>query len=429
MMSAVPLSNAVPRDIARRSIPLVALALLCSTAARDVLSPLQELMKTDLEINDNQVAVLQGLALALPLALVSIPLGRLVDRSKRTLILVALTLCCAVGCLLTAVARDFPTMFVARMLVGVGAAAGTPAAISLASDYSRREVRGRIFSILGMGQVLGGALPFVTVGVLLGGLPSAFHGVAWLGDLVPWRLVQLVFAAGMALAAVLLLSLREPVRNEVGSEFGGSVMNALWELWTFRRVMVPLVLGIALVQMADTAAGIWVVPLLTRVFHQTPEQFGGWMGGLIFVSGCTGTLLGGVFADFCQRRGGRSGIAYGAMVAALVSIASSCMPIMPTVPLLAGALAVFITCGILATVLGSTAVVLILPNELRGISSSVINAISILVSFGVAPSLVSLLEGIMGSQGDIRAALMIVSMATSLLGALAFYRAARTSRE
>lgn len=428
-MSAIPLPEVVPRVIARRSIPLVALALLCGTAARDVLSPLQELMKTDLQINDNQVAVLQGLAVALPLALVSIPLGRLVDRSTRTLILVALTLCSAVGCALTAVARDFPTMFLARMLVGVGAAAGTPAALSLASDYSRIEIRGRVFSILGMGQVLGSALPFVTVGVLLSGLPSAFHGVVWLGDLAPWRLVQLLFAGGLVLAALMLMSLREPVRNELGSEFGGSAMSALRELWTFRKVMLPLVLGIALVQMADTAAGIWVVPLLTRVFHQTPEQFGGWMGGLIFICGCSGTLLGGILADICQRRGGRGGIIYGAMVAAMVSIASSCMPIMPTVQLLACALGVFIVCGILATVLGSTAVVLILPNELRGISSSAINAISILVSFGLAPSLVSLLDEGIGSHGDIRVALMIVSMATSVLGALAFYWAARASRK
>ena len=272
-------------------------------------------------------------------------------------------------------------------------------------------------------------MPFVTVGVLLSGLPSAFHGAIWLGDLAPWRLVQLVFAGGMVLTALMLMSLREPVRKELGSEFGGSAMSALRELWTFRRVMLPLVLGIALVQMADTAAGIWVVPLLTRVFHQTPEQFGGWMGGLIFVCGCSGTLLGGILADICRRRGGRGGIIYGAMVAAVVSIASSCMPIMPTVQLLACALAVFIVCGILATVLGSTAVVLILPNELRGISSSAINAISILVSFGLAPSLVSLLDEGMGSHGDIRVALMIVSMATSVLGALAFYWAARASRK
>lgn len=428
-MSAIPLPEVVPRAIARRSIPLVALALLCGTAARDVLSPLQELMKADLEINDNQVAVLQGLAVALPLAFVSIPLGRLVDRANRTLILVALTLCGAVGCALTAVAYDFFTMFLARMLVGVGALGGIPAALSLASDYSRIEIRGRIFSILGIGQVLGSALPFVTVSVLLSGLPSAFHSAVWFGDLAPWRLVQLFFAGGMVLTALMLMSLREPVRNELGSEFGGSTMSALRELWTFRSVMLPLVLGIALVQMANAAVGIWLVPLLTRVFHQTPEQFGGWMGGLIFICGCIGTLLGGILADLCQRRSGHGGIVYGAMVAALVSIASSCMPIMPTVPLLACALAVFFVSGILATALGSTAVMLILPNELRGISSSAINASAMLVSFGLAPSLVSLLGEIMGSHGDIRIALMIVSMTTSAIGALAFCCAARASRK
>lgn len=424
-VTAVDLTRRIPAGVARRAVPLLVLALMCASAAREVLSPLQELMKADLHISDNQVAVLQGFAVALPLALVSIPLGRLVDSARRTRILVALTLCCACGCLLTAMARDFETMFVARMLVGVGSVAGTPAAASLASDYSSRHIRGRVLSMLGFGQVLGGALPFLTVGALLGWLPSALEATPAAFDAMgPWRLVQLFYALAMVAAALLLLTLREPARTELGSEFGGSMLDALRELRQFRRVMVPLVLGISMVQMADTAAGIWVVPLLTRVFHQSPEQFGTWMGLLMFVCGCVGTLLGGVATDFCQRRGGRRGIAYGAMAASLLSIVSSSMPVMSSVPLLAAALAIFITAGVVATLMGSSAVLLILPNELRGISSSGINAIAIFVSFGLAPSAVSLLGGAMGLQGDVRVPLMIVSAVTSLLGALAFYLAA-----
>lgn len=423
-VSAVDLARLSPAGVTRRAIPLLVLALMCASAAREVLSPLQELMKADLHFSDNEVAVLQGFAIALPLALVSIPLGRLVDSARRTRILVVLTLCCACGCLLTAVARDFQTMFVARMLVGVGSVAGTPAAASLASDYSSRHIRGRVFSMLGFGQVLGGALPFLTVGALLGWLPSALKATPAFDALGPWRLVQLFYALAMVAAALLLLTLREPARTELGSEFGGSVLDALRELRQFRRVMLPLVLGISMVQMADTAAGIWVVPLLTRVFHQSPEQFGAWMGLLMFACGCVGTVLGGVATDFCQRRGGRRGIAYGAMAASLLSIVSSCMPVMSSVPLLAAALAIFITAGVVATLMGSSAVLLILPNELRGISSSGINAIAMFVSFGLAPSAVSLLGGALGLEGDVRIPLMIVSALTSLLGALGFYLAA-----
>ena len=46
----------------------------CSTRARSALSPLQELARIDIGLNDNQLALLQGFAIALPLALVSIPI-------------------------------------------------------------------------------------------------------------------------------------------------------------------------------------------------------------------------------------------------------------------------------------------------------------------------------------------------------------------
>lgn len=115
-----------PRGSLRNAaIGLIALAVLTGTAARYVLSPMQELVRADLGLGlgDNQVALLQGMAIALPIVLISIPHGRLVDRTNRTRLLIMLALVCAAGSVLTALAHDFATAIVARMLVGAAVVA------------------------------------------------------------------------------------------------------------------------------------------------------------------------------------------------------------------------------------------------------------------------------------------------------------------
>ena len=42
-----------------------------------------------------------------------------------------------------------------------------------------------------------------------------------------------------------------------------------------------------------SAAGIWAAPVLTRSYHQTPDQFAGWMGLVILGSGVVGAIVGG----------------------------------------------------------------------------------------------------------------------------------------
>ncbi|MDP9126325.1 MAG: hypothetical protein M3N82_17300, partial [Pseudomonadota bacterium] len=71
MTNLLPLRH--PRtQAAGVSILLISLALLGGASLRSVLSPLQELVRADLGLTDNQVSLVQGAAIALPLALVSI---------------------------------------------------------------------------------------------------------------------------------------------------------------------------------------------------------------------------------------------------------------------------------------------------------------------------------------------------------------------
>jgi MFS family permease len=426
-VEAVSGAPARPGAIRNASIGFIALALFAGTAARYVLSPMQEIVRLDLGFSDNQIALLQGMAVALPAALFSIPVGRAVDKADRTRLLVMLALVCAAGTLLMAFAHDFYAAFASRMLVGASVAAAQPAAISLVADLSDSRQRGRMVTLIALGQVLGVTAAYALAGVLLQRLPSMFAAAGALASFAPWRLVQVVFAASVLVAAGLLCFMREPARREAGSALGGSLRLALRELWGYRAMLAPLVAGMVTVGMADAAASIWAVPVLTRSFHQKPADFGAWMGVLNLGCGLVGAALGGFAADFGQRMKGRGGVLVGAVLGAALSIPAALFPIMPTVASFAALMALLLTSGACVSIAATSAVTVLLPNELRGICISLMAGIIGMVAVGVAPLLVSVSAQLMGRGEDIVAPLTWVGVLTSVCGTGAFLLAMRVA--
>lgn len=405
------------------SIGLLALTLFMGTAAKVVLSPLQELVRTDLHMSDNEIGLIQGLALAIPLALLSVPLGRLVDSTNRSRLLIGMAISCAIGSALTAFAQSFAMMFAARMLVGTAVAGAVTAAVSLASDVSQPESRGRTMMLLGLGQACGAAATFLLVGILLAWLPQMIPTSVADDQVAPWRLVQLSFAAVMLLAALVLLLLQEPPRREAGDAAGASGIAALKELWSYRRLMLPMLIGMTTIGMADAAASIWAVPVLTRVFHQQPADFGAWMSLVFLLSGIAGTAIGGYLSDFGQRLAGRGGILLGTVIGAGFSIPAALFPVMPSVATFAIMFALLLTAGAVTSIASTAAIATLVPNELRGMSISIFSALALLMSYGLAPSIVSLGAEALGAASDIAFPLTLVGVGTSLIGTLAFTRA------
>lgn len=411
------------------SIGLITLAVLSGSAARYVLSPMQELVRTDLGLDDNHVALLQGMSIAVPTALMSIPLGRLVDRANRTRLLVLLALVCVAGVVLTAMAHGFALAFVARMLVGAAVIAAQPTALSLVADLTEASERGRMVTLVSIGQALGGSLGYAVAGPLLRWLPQLLSASTGLASLAPWRLVLLAVAAAVLLASVPLLFLREPVRREQGTALGGDLRAALRELRAYQRFLWPLVGGMVTVGMADAAAAIWAVPVLTRNFHQRPEDFGAWLGLLTFVSNVLGAIIGGVMADLGQRKhGGRAGALLGAALGAALSVPAALYPVMPSPTGFALAMGLFLACGAWVSIAAISSVMVILPNELRGTFICLLVAAMGLSAYGVAPLLVSLGAWFLGGHGDIALSLTVVGLATSLLGTFSFLAAMRAAR-
>jgi MFS family permease len=417
-----------PAQSAGISIALIALALLGGSAARAVLSPLQELMQSDLGFSDNQVSLIQGAAIALPLVVVSMPIGRLVDRASRTRLLIALALLCAVGSALTALAHSFAVMFVARMMVGVGVGAALPAAISLAADLSQQGNRSKVMALLGMGQNAGVGGAFFLAGGLLSHLPAALHAGAGFGTLASWRVVQLLFSGGMLALALVLFLLREPARQEVEQAEVKGLRAVLVELAEHRRVLVPLVVGMVSVSMADAAANIWAVPVLTRSLHLQPAEFGAWMGMLLTTAGFLGVIVGGVVGDLGQRLGGKSGLLRAAAVVATLATPMAFFPVMSSVWGFAALLGLLILFGASAGIIGTAAITVAIPNELRGVSLSLVATIGIVVALGVAPTLVTFVAQVTGYGADIRVPLTVVGLTASVISVAAYLVAMRAAR-
>ncbi|HVW68567.1 MAG TPA: MFS transporter, partial [Steroidobacteraceae bacterium] len=173
---------------------LIATAVLSYTD-RQVLSLIVDPIRAELHIVDSQMSQLFGPAFALVYGFAGLPLGFLADRSSRRNLIFAGVLVWSAGTLACGGAHSFQQLFLARMVVGLGEAVLSPAAISLISDYfppSRRGIAvGCFLSGIAMGQgasilIGGGVLRLVEIGALA-------HTP--LASLAAWRLVLLLIGA------------------------------------------------------------------------------------------------------------------------------------------------------------------------------------------------------------------------------------------
>ncbi len=127
-----------------------------------------------------------GLALgayALPILLVSLPLGRAADAIGRRPLLLSGLLLTAAGSVLIAVAGSLPPLIVGRSIQGVGSAASWIAALALVSDLAPPDRKG---------EAIGFALAANSVGAIGG---PALGGIS--GDAIGFEF-PFLFVAGIA---------------------------------------------------------------------------------------------------------------------------------------------------------------------------------------------------------------------------------------
>jgi MFS family permease len=179
---------------------------------RQILAILAVDIKRDLGLSDGQLGFLGGAAFAVFYALFGVPLGRLADRWNRVRLLTIGLVLWSTMTAMSGFTRNFFTLSLARMGVGVGEATASPTAYSLISDYFPSRQRATALAIYSSGLYIGGG-----VSLLIGAKISKWWDAAYpgggLAGLVGWQAAFVAVGLPGVLLALWVASLREPARQ------------------------------------------------------------------------------------------------------------------------------------------------------------------------------------------------------------------------
>jgi MFS family permease len=156
-------------------------------------------LESALHIGNAKIGLLASVSLLVG-AVFTIPVGLLVDRTKRIPILAASILLWSVASLLSAFAGSYGTLLLTRLLLGAVAATAGPAIASLTGDYFPARERGRIYAYILGGEIAGNAVGFI--------ISSS------VASLIGWQAAFVLLAIpGFFLARELWRTVPEPLRG------------------------------------------------------------------------------------------------------------------------------------------------------------------------------------------------------------------------
>ena len=313
----------------------VAVLLAAYTLAfidRTILSLLVEPLKRTFAISDSQFSLLHGLAFAVFYTTLGIPIARWADQGSRQRIVAcgivlwsAMTAACGF-------AQSYLQLFLARVGVGSGEAALSPASYSMIHDWFPRERLGRALSTYSTGVCLGGGLALLIGGAAVQWvMTSTTHTLPVFGPVPSLRLVFLtVGLPGVLLALLVLMTVGEPRRQHgsAGGRTSGRVSGA--SAADFRRFVTVNratlgyhFVGFSLNGLMLMAYLAWAPTLYVRKFGHSASQAALPLGLALLVCGTAGMISGGALADRFTRRGRPDSFILAALVGSLGLIPSA----------------------------------------------------------------------------------------------------------
>jgi len=393
---------AVPGPAAWASLALLFLVYLMNFLDRTLIFILFGPIKKEMVFSDLQLALLGSTAFVLFYTTLGLPFGRLADRVSRVRMIAVGLAVWSLFSGMTGFATGFWSLFLCRVMVGVGEATLGPAAMSLLSDLFPPARRAQVQSLYSAGIPLGAAAAF-----FFGGQIGATWG--W-----RWAFISLGFP-GLLLALVVLL-IPEPPRG-ASEQKDGAAQPSVRDL----LASVPLrwhVSGYALMAVAGNSLSIWVPSLLSRAYAMPLTEIGNLSGLSMAVSGGLATAFGGGIADRFrrQRRGGRLRFS--------MLLAITCVPLWLAL-LFSGDTRVmgacfFLLAGFGLAWLGPAAADIhdCTGPKLRGLGIAAYFLIVNLVGYGIAPLIVGKVSDLIGTGADPgRLAWALVSAPVACAGA------------
>lgn len=406
-------------------VVVLLIAYILAFVDREVIAQLVPDIKRSLQISDTKISFLLGGAFAVFYTFFGVAIAWFADRGNRRWLIFAGVTVWSIMTMFCGLAMTFPMLFLARVGVGAGEAALNPPALSLLKDYFPPDRLGRAIGLYTAGVSSGSGLAFIIGGTIYPKLQAA-GPVHWpiVGMVEPWQQMFIWVGLPGILVALLILTIREPVRREYLRTGVATAAAPVWVTlqFLFTRWRAFIVLFLALSSLAIMAYGIgfWIPEFLRRTYGPTPEELGGyirWRGVVNIVFGLIGVTLGGWLCDVFQKRYADGYVRVCLMSFVLMAIGYCSFALMPT-PTMAILMLIPASIGAAApTAAGAAAVVAIAPPNMRAQIVACYYFTLNAVGFFIGPTAVALVtDYYFRDESQLRYSLATVATIVSVLG-------------
>src|SRR5690606_26048234 len=261
-------------------------------------SLLVEPIKRDLELSDFQISLLQGFSFALFYTLAGIPIGRLVDATKRVNVIAIGIALWSLMTAMCALSQRYWHLFLARAGVGVGEASLSPSAYSLITDMFPRHRLGLALGIFSSGASVGAGLALIIGGYAVSAISaSGARTIPLVGELQPWQLTFLYVGLPGLLVALVAWLIPEPPRRLTAAKAEATRKSVPFRdvVAHFRQHAETITLhhlAMSFGGMASYGIMAWAPVMLMRTHGWTPQEAGMAIGASVLVAGTLGVKIG-----------------------------------------------------------------------------------------------------------------------------------------
>ena len=390
---------------------VVLILMLAQTASfvdRMIMGLLVGPIRESFAISDTQYSLLAGLAFALFYSIMGLPLARIADRGNRVrLIAVAITFW-SVMTAVCGLAKGFWSLFAARIGVGVGEAALSPAAYSMITDYFSKATLARALSVYTLGITIGSGLAYIVGGwVVTLAMSAGTVVLPVIGEREGWQLTFFLVGLPGLLIALLILMLREPQRRGLVNLDAGMATPGLpfSETLAFMhkrsKALFSHMFGVSLFIMVVFSLNMWGPEYLIRTFDFTRGEAGQTFGVLMMTAGTTGLLTGGALGDRWFGRGqldGYSRVILLSMAGMLPFVIALGFITSPQLGIACMAIAVFFS-AFQGGVSGGL-IQMVTPNQMRGQVVAIFFLLANLIGMGLGPTVLALITDYVFGNDD-----------------------------
>lgn len=261
---------------------------------RQVLALMIDAVKASLSISDLEVSLLQGITFALFYCGFGLPFGWLADRHSRHGLIFLGAAAWSVSASACGLARNFPQLLLARIGVGIGEAALSPAAFSLLTDTFPPQRLGFALSLFSTGAALGSALALAAGGLLIGVLPARVNVIPGVLQLANWQTIYILTGLPCLLFASLIWTVVKPARQGLIHQAGARLRDTLQFARQRWRFFVPHFAGFGLMSLCGYGVLIWSPSYVHRSFGWSMSVIGPVSAAVMLTGVVGGTALGAI---------------------------------------------------------------------------------------------------------------------------------------